>query len=168
MEPFHAFISRSVCSLETLSLDNISGVSLNELRSIWAMTPAMTKLKLGASYYFNDDDYDRISIISDELLHSLTLIPHDTSLSLPHLPRLIHLDLASTMRESYSEDALLDMIESRWLPTTLNSNGSHGVACLEHVILSTEFRPLGPSSLSRLRKLRAEGMKVVVDGKFLI
>lgn len=74
------------------------------------------------------------------------------------LPRLTHLALSGWT--SFDYDVLLDMLESRWSPTTTARNP---IASLIHVEVSNRDDILDPAVLVRLRKLGAAGLEVVLD-----
>lgn len=161
LEAFTSFLSRSSCFLNALSLKNIK-IAADELLSMLHLTPALTSLNI---HEIPVQGTEPCPLVTDELLRSLTHFPHtsNANITLP-VPRLTHLELRAA--PFFNDQALLNMIESRWLPQSVHSHESGGVACLESVDVSfmkQAFKFKEPICLSGLRELGKQGLAVMLD-----
>ncbi|KAE9407387.1 hypothetical protein BT96DRAFT_1014220 [Gymnopus androsaceus JB14] len=111
---FMAFLSRSSCSLTTLSIQSLA---LADLKLIVLLTHLPTLLDLCV-----DDSYvlPEASPITDQFIDSLHV--HRTNSHRPIIPRLqfLKLDVGAS---TFGDASVTDMVRSRWLPKFRVSGG---------------------------------------------
>ncbi|KAE9391550.1 hypothetical protein BT96DRAFT_1001206 [Gymnopus androsaceus JB14] len=145
MDSFSAFISKSSCTLTTLSL---SGVGISDLDFIAALCllPSLTKLSFG----------DDLGTITSLFLSSLTL--HDSAFEPgPIVPNLCSLSI-HVKGTSFDDTAFIEMVLSRWLPDPSYA-ATLGVASMRSVILRFREREVDKDVYRPLYELDKVGLR---------
>lgn len=147
-ESFTSFISRSSCTITTLSWENIT-MSPNSWVSFLESLPSLTSLTVSELLLLAGE-----SLISNIFLR--TLRPHTISSLNAFLPKLETLSL-SISRPTFTVEAFMNAVKSRWLP-----HGNDDVACLKNVQLYISQDKCDSRIIDMLDCFAVSGMTVVL------
>ncbi|KIK55600.1 hypothetical protein GYMLUDRAFT_264106 [Collybiopsis luxurians FD-317 M1] len=156
-----AFIARSSCKITELKLTSVA-LSDIDLIDTLHLLPSLVTLEI-------NDVYARPKILPItsnliEALHSSTQFTF-TSSGIPLVPRLRYLFLDSYGAD-FDDQALVEMIESRWLPHAASCFNSEGVEidCLRAVEMKFRRREVDITVYGPLVDMERMGLRVTVTG----
>ncbi|KAJ7587351.1 hypothetical protein C8J56DRAFT_78229 [Mycena floridula] len=148
-----SFIARSSCNLTTLSWDEIP-IELTAWISLLQSIPSLETLSLVDEHNEDFGEY----LISDDFFNQLRAGPTWTSSGL--LPNLRHLSLEASYEVPLQQPALIEAIQSRWIPDT---NICDENVCLQSFKLRTSEQKIETRDLEGLEYLASAGLKVLVE-----
>ncbi|KAE9408849.1 hypothetical protein BT96DRAFT_913564 [Gymnopus androsaceus JB14] len=151
-DAFSAFISRSSCTLTTLSLRNITISDVNLIAAL-RLVPSLTTFSIDGLMNSSGG-----SPITSHLLWSLTYHGFDSAL----LPKLRFLSM-KLRRTSFDDAAFVRMVSSRWMPDHVYA-AAIGIACLRSLVLHFAEREVDKGAYRPLFDLDRKGMRVVIAG----
>ncbi|KAE9408847.1 hypothetical protein BT96DRAFT_624547 [Gymnopus androsaceus JB14] len=144
-DAFHGFISRSSCTLTTLSLSSVA-ISDSDLISALRILPSLTSFSIKGL-----ENLDGGSPITSHFMSSM----HSSS-AIPLLPRLRCLSIISH-DTSFDDTAFVSMVSSRWI-----SDRSLGIDCLRSLVLRFSDRWVEEEVYKPLWDLDRMGMRVII------
>ncbi|KIK52701.1 hypothetical protein GYMLUDRAFT_49770 [Collybiopsis luxurians FD-317 M1] len=155
-QSFHGFISRSSCSITSLSISSL-GISDSDLIYIFHLMPSIMNLELFDSWITTEVP----GFITNRLISHLQESGSDAS-ALPVLPRLRHL-LLDVGGETFDDAGTVKMVLSRWSPYPEHA-ATVGVDNLRSFELRFLRRKVNNTIYSPLRALERMGLQVKVTG----
>ncbi|KAF9063707.1 hypothetical protein BDP27DRAFT_1334733, partial [Rhodocollybia butyracea] len=148
-------------STETWPTDDfisfVTSSSYLDLIAVLRVMPSISYLEI------DDLEYSSESPITSHFMQSL----RHQSTSSPLAPKLHSLRLISEREELFDDVTFISMVESRWFKPGSDLSAamfSLGKACLRSVVLKFSWREVDAEVYQPLRKLDAEGLRVVVAG----
>ena len=146
LSPIQSLISRSSCTLTSLTWSNLS-TPLEPFLSFLSTVPSLMSLSLS-------DKSEKNPLIGQSLFDKLQIRFSPSSIAI-FLPNLQTLSLSSEIKEGFSDASVVDAVTSRWFP-----NG--GVTqSLCSVRLETPNRCFTANTIP-LQQLAQAGMKIVI------
>ena len=151
---FVDFLSRSRCSLTSVSMTNVL-ITEDLLLDVFRLSPGLTSLILKGQHNF----------MTEKVLHSLLYDPTSTDVLL--LPRLIQLEVIVCIQQF---DLILGVIESR-RPSDPGPSSASTTQCLARALFTachchcsnSDLEILVPDSIAqRVDKLRQSGLRVAI------
>lgn len=149
---FTSFISRSSCNLRTLCLYNIFIPDVH-LIAILQMLPTLHHLVFEHGGFSVEPQ----PAVTDNLLRAMSAY----SSRAPFLPNLQTIDL-HTSRPTFSDQAFVDMVQSRWSPAEVHGGG-RVISCLRSVSLRVLHGTFDSAKLDILSVLARAGMRVSIS-----
>lgn len=155
LDVFRSFISRSMCTLTTLSLCRVS-IRDQLLISTFRILPSLVNFCIDDWVERPHRMFGGGSPLTKEFILSMS-----ASSCTPVLPKLHSLSI-TTYSPSFDEAAFVDMVSSRWLPGSLAAD--IGIDCLRSLVLRLPTREVDEEIYRPLENLDRMGMQVVVTG----
>lgn len=152
-----SFLSRS-SAITTFTLRSI-WVSTNDLIALLQRMPALTTFSMSEPHLVNSEK-SLPFILNDDFLLSISGRGLDDRQ--PLLTRLTSLSLRGRSSDSFSMPVFIDIIQSRWKPSSLIEDE---VACIRRVKLQVLENRIDPGIVHPLLILEKRGLDVVIKDK---